>query len=399
MPTAMTIHRLLFPLLALLLPGCKSASHSATSTADSTTTSTVIVADDPAGNWYKRFSGNLAGKQIVVQLQRYNGHVQGSYQYTAVGEAIQLTNWEDTDNNPLRIHLNEFVAGANSEGDEAVWTLDLNDNAATGEWKRGSSQYALSLREEYPEGSTRLKALYNADSAALFPGRATSPGATISRSYLMPPEGANNDFLYNAMRAQMWPNSRRGDDIAALIHAADDRYFGDYRRDNAGEASSPDEDDFTLRYSSEDVISVLYNDSGWLVTEDFSSDYTGGAHGNYGSSYANIDRSQTRVWTVTDVLADTIALRPFLAEAAIRFFNLKPGDRMEDRLLVDAVPPTANFFLSGTGLTMVYNPYEIASYADGQVKLFIPYRRIQALLTPAFRSRMGISDKRGVAVL
>ena len=88
-----------------------------------------------------------------------------------------------------------------------------------------------------------------------------------------------------------------------------------------------------------------------------------------------------------------------LNDAAIIYFRLKPGEGMEQRMLVDEVPATGNFYLSSTGLTFVYNPYEIASYADGQIALFLPYKKLMPFLTPAFKARMNLTERAGVAML
>jgi hypothetical protein len=99
------------------------------------------------------------------------------------------------------------------------------------------------------------------------------------------------------------------------------------------------------------------------------------------------------------MVIDTAALRPVLNDAAIAYFKLKPGEGMEQRMLVDEVPPTANVYLSNTGLTFVYNPYEIASYADGQISLFLPYKKLMPFLTPEFKERMKLTERAGVAML
>jgi hypothetical protein len=122
-------------------------------------------------------------------------------------------------------------------------------------------------------------------------------------------------------------------------------------------------------------------------------------HGNYGSSFSNIDVRDQRLWTITDMIVDTAALRPMINDAAIAYFRLKPGEGMDQRMLVDEVPPTDNVYISNMGLTFVYNPYEIASYADGQVALFLPYKKLMSFLTPAFRARLMLAERAGVAML
>jgi hypothetical protein len=63
------------------------------------------------------------------------------------------------------------------------------------------------------------------------------------------------------------------------------------------------------------------------------------------------------------------------------------------------VPATGNVYVGSKGLSFVYNPYEIASYADGQITLFLPYNKLFPLLTPAFRQRMKLSEGAGTAML
>ena len=38
--------------------------------------------------------------------------------------------------------------------------------------------------------------------------------------------------------------------------------------------------------------------------------------------------------------------------------------------------------ITPTGLSFLYNEYEIKSYAEGQTTLFIPYTQIKSLLRP-----------------
>jgi hypothetical protein len=183
--------------------------------------------------------------------------------------------------------------------------------------------------------------------------------------------------------------------MAVSIHKANKTYFDGYRQDNASLGKSAAEAGFSLNYEDEVSQQVLYNDQDWLVVELFSSSFTGGAHGNYNSSFVNIDRASNKLWSLSEMIQDTAALRPLLNEAAIVYFGIAKGTHLGDRLLVEEVPVTNNVFLSATGLCFVYNPYEIASYADGEIELFIPYNRLQPYLQAAFRERMRLNAPAG----
>lgn len=355
-------------------------------------------------NFYKRYSGTIAGKPVVVNLHRYGNIVQGEYYYTAIGQSIQLRDWNDSVKDASHLLLTEIASHAQTEGAEDAnpgWTLQLSGNGATGEWRSGDGQqtYPIVLSEDYPAGSTMLHAFWMTDSAALLPDNPKSPIAAASYAYLLP--RAQNDFLYDALKEQIAPNAPQGDDVAEALQTTIAEYFDSYRKENGDIklGKEPELEAFTFSYTDDEAVYVHYNDDNWLVTERFSSAYTGGAHGNYGSSFANIDLAGKRIWHLTDIVADTNALRPVLNDAAIAYFRLKQGSGMHERLLVDEVPPTANVYLGNKGLSFVYNPYEIASYADGQITLFLPYQKLLPLLTPAFKQRMRLSEGTGTAML
>jgi hypothetical protein len=390
----------LLPLLFLLL----ACGHHKGGKGSSGTSSDGEETTDLNGSFYKRYTGTVAGKAVVVHLMKYGNTLQGMYCYTNTGRDIELHDWNDTTRNDGVFFLNETaqedMPGQNGEGPS--WALSIEENTATGTWRSadGKQEYPIELTEDYPEGSVRLDAFWVADSAALRPDKPKSSVAKISYGYLLP-KGGKGSFLYDVLRQQVFPKAAASDEPEAVAKSAMAAYFNDYREENRDAKIEMDSalQSFSFNYTNDEAVYVHYNQDDWLVTELFDAYYTGGAHGNYGSSYANIDLEQKRVWKLTDIVADTAALRPALNDAVIAYFNLKPGQGVAQRLLTDDVPPTENMYIGSKGLSFVYNPYEIASYADGQVTLFIPYRKIFSLLTPAFKQRMKLSEQSGVAML
>ena len=381
--------------LPVLLSSC--GSHDSNNTESKTdSSSTSQPGTPPRGDYYKRYSGTIAGKQVVAQLHCLDGRLHGSYQYSTIGQVIGLRPWMDTAEDDEYV-LSETAPGGQDEG--AAWTIRIKPDGATGAWRNhdAAQEFPVRLAETYPAGSVALDAFYIRDSVILLPQKPHSPKALSTYSYLLP-KGKSEGFLFEALRRQLVPGSA-GADVATAIRAANDDYFESYRKENAALLKDPDGDVFSFDYSNDVSVSVLYNDQYWLVTELFTASYTGGAHGNYGTSYANIDLQEGRVWTASDIIIDTNAIRPMLNDAAINYFRPKPGQEMSQRLLVDEVPATANVYLSATGLSFVYNPYEIASYAAGQISLFLPYKKLMPFLTPAFKARMHLTERAGIAML
>ena len=388
-------------LLSLLFAACSEHSGS---TADRNSDEPSEHNELPAGNFYKRYSGNIAGKPVTVHLHRYGNSVQGSYYYNAVGRDIALRDWNDSAKAGDVFYFRELPPVESLPEDasgDAIWSLRIAGDHATGEWRSADStkQAPIDLIEEYPEGTVRLDAHRIADSSALLPNDPASPKATAGYSYLMPAEGAGS-FVYSELLQQLIPGGNGANDVETRLKAAMAAYFADYRKENESlsKEANVHENAFAFSFTNDEAIYVRYNDKGWLVTESFSTSYTGGAHGNYGSSFANIDFAGKRIWQVNDIITDTTQLRPMLNDAAILYFKLKPGEGMEERMLVDEVPPTGNIHIGPAGVSFVYNPYEIASYADGQVTIYLPYRKLMPYLTSAFKQRMALTERAGIAM-
>ena len=49
-------------------------------------------------------------------------------------------------------------------------------------------------------------------------------------------------------------------------------------------------------------------------------------------------------------------------------------------LFVKKMPVTHNVYLTSGGAVFIYTPYEIASYAQGEIRLFVPREQLQPFL-------------------
>lgn len=397
---------LLFVFSLILLGACGQSQQSArqnTAQQQAPEPSYDTTPPPPGPQFYKRFSGTLGGEPIVLHLVRYANSVEGIYYFSSGTPGIRLRNLEDSLKDDSHFSLDEIGREPllQQHGDDTRWNLTINGDIATGVWhsKHGTDTRSISLREEYPTSSVRLNAFYNADSSALHPGTRHTPQAKSSYGYLMPAT-AGNGFLYGALKEQLVPERLHDPaPMPELVKDAQKAYFDNYRKENAGlklEGKNALEA-LSFSYSDDQAVYVHYNDDNWLVTELYSASYTGGAHGFYASSFANIDLAQKRVWRLSDIITDSSALRPMLDDAAISYLNVTPGQPLDQRLLVDDIPATDNVHLGPKGLSFVYVPYEIAPYAEGQISLYIPYSKLYPLLTPAFRERMNMGARSGTA--
>jgi hypothetical protein len=133
--------------------------------------------------------------------------------------------------------------------------------------------------------------------------------------------------------------------------------------------------------SATDTIVFNCNDLlSFVVSKEY---YLGGAHG--GHNYVNrvIDLktgqriTEAIIFTddyqddLTKIIIDAIALSNNVEISELEnigFFNL------------DEIVPNNNFYIDDTGITYIYNEYEIAAYVVGPVLVQIPYDKIRHLL-------------------
>ncbi len=106
--------------------------------------------------------------------------------------------------------------------------------------------------------------------------------------------------------------------------------------------------------------------------------YAGGAHGVYGDTYFIFDMKDKKRITLNEV-ADLAALTP-LAKAAYDDYN-RTQDLYEARQGTDIeLSEVRPFYFAPDGLVLVFNPYELGTYAEGIIELKIPYEKLSGVV-------------------
>ena len=116
---------------------------------------------------------------------------------------------------------------------------------------------------------------------------------------------------------------------------------------------------------------ILYNAHGILSCSNYTYTYSGGAHG-----------LGTKVCFVYDVYENqTIDLNSiFKKENINNVLSLVKEELIKKEVNIfdmNNVDVTENFFVDDKGIHWIYNPYEIAPYAEGIIEVVLPYSKIQ----------------------
>lgn len=391
----------ILPALAFLalLAACQPAGNkNADHTAGHTEAPASAAANDPA---YWHLTGQVGTLAVVMDLafrpagdDEYDSDLyHGSYYYAGKENPIDLYGGTDSTG---QLVLYE-VTLSEETSPTFTGTFDRAQGIFKGVWSSGDGRRKLpvELRENYDD-AVRFTTHKSEASQALFEGKEKSPYAVISKIWLQPAAGTDaalSSFLEKAIHRGMV-----GDSLAALypsrekaFEVVSKSYFDSYRTDmdDVGAEEIGPDDSFMFTYEQNASVEVLYNQNQLLTLGYWDYWYTGGAHGNYGTFLVSYDLAARKEITLQDVFLPGYEdkITPALERAVRSRFGLKGKEALSSVLFDDAITPTENFGITGKGIVFNYPPYEIAAYAAGEIRLFVPYSEIKGLLQPAFAAK------------
>ena len=236
-----------------------------------------------------------------------------------------------------------------------------------------------------------------ADSVAAFPGKARSPYGQIGLQTLVPlgaspvalAVGAN---IRRQQRGDTLPN-QPVPALASLWQQQRAEFSKSYREDAAGlaedlatdptaPADSADAYSPSLRYESQSSASVICQQGDLLSLRFVDYGYSGGAHGNFGSTVRSFDLRTGRVLAFDDIFrpAARTRLLPLLERGVRRALGIGANERLDTKLMDNEMRLTTNACLTSGGVLFGYVPYEISAYALGEVSVFVPLAELRPLL-------------------
>jgi hypothetical protein len=356
----------------------------------------------------RRFEGVIGEKLNVTLLLestlQEDGNVSysGNYHYHKTGVPIRLGPVPSKDG-LLRFHENETN---NIEGHETFtgqWAVKLEKDVITGTWSSpdGKKKLPISLKESYPAGSSRTVTT-QLESVQTLRKNGQKKGFEIKVRYVqLAAKSVGAKSINRVLRQDAWnvpvnaedespkvPENPSEKDILAAMQLVPE--------------SDADEDwDGAYVESVDDSQRVIMNESGFLTVEYNTWTYTGGAHGNYGSSYRSFDMESGQELLLEDLVKPGYEKR--WAELGAAELRAQEGAKAtapltEVGLFEDKLELNETWFLTPGGIGFSYDPYEIASYARGMVQFVLPWKDILQDLKPGTKvyeiaSRIGGKDK------
>lgn len=356
---------------------------------DNTTNQAETGKDSSSQNFYKRFEGTIAGQPVVMQMHKNENKFEAVYYYKNTGGWLALS----ADNAFAdSIIFTKYEAIYNQNNDtESADTLypqlkcRLQNDILTGLWfsKDKKTSYPINLKESYPVGSYKFSFKRYTDSLKAFAAKQESPMAEIDNSFVV---AEKNDWINNQVKRILNFDSSIG--FKEGFTKLKTQYFDDYKKELPSSYDSLEMPESYNRSQTQNLY-IKYNEKDIVILESESSGYSGGAHGNYGNDFFCFDVAAKKQLILSDIIsADSVTLQHIVEKYFRIQYHVK--SKLNEVLFNNNLPANANFYFNEKGIGFLYNPYEVASYAQGEINVNIPFSALQNYINPAFKKRINI---------
>ena len=126
------------------------------------------------------------------------------------------------------------------------------------------------------------------------------------------------------------------------------------------------------------TYAVKFNGDGLLSLTIRYYYMAGGAHGSTAMRAYNLDVATGKRMNLNDLFRTDTNYRERLNE----WIREDIRRRGKAHYRFDGIRDSQEFYLTGEGLVIFYQPYDIASWADGYVRFLIPYDQLRDMLRP-----------------
>ncbi len=123
---------------------------------------------------------------------------------------------------------------------------------------------------------------------------------------------------------------------------------------------------------------IFRNDLRFVSLAQKIYQYTGGAHGNSWLTASTVHLQSGKSLQLTDLFVDGADFAPRLSETVRR----AGAARKLPLWGFKGIGPDSPFYLSDEGVVLFFQPYEVAPYSEGIVRILVPYGDISDIMRP-----------------
>ncbi|MDR1454397.1 MAG: DUF3298 and DUF4163 domain-containing protein [Tannerella sp.] len=212
----------------------------------------------------------------------------------------------------------------------------------------------------------------------------TKPNCSLQLSFIYPVDFLDKSILKSVQK--LFILDYFGSDYANMTpEKAAEKYADDYISNMIrDEDKVQDEDRPAFEYYQTSNNRILYNRDDLLSVTVGRETFSGGAHNNHKQVNRVIDLKTGRALSEKDLFIDDYRedLAKIIVDNISASNNVDSAPELENVgfLSVSEIAPNGNFYVDDTGITYIYNEYDIAAYAVGPVVVQLPYETVRHLL-------------------
>ena len=345
-----------------------------------------IVCAQAQGNRALEFAGTIGSSPVTMLLHQTGSTFTGYYYYTRTQQPISLSGQDSIANQSIH-SITAVVNGWEEYAENFL--VRITGDSVTGKWKGKPGAAFQPVRLGVVKTAIAYNMIYRKDTVLLRPKMNDSPMATFETSTVDPTGNTPTAVFLRKKLIGDYEANVRGKDLQSTINTYHTRNIDGYLKDNR-EASDSEILDIPYSFNLDELSGtfLMYRSARLLVLSQQLYAYSGGAHGNYQTSYTPVDLRTNTIIRLKDVLTPQgiKALEQLLADQFRADRGLSPTDPLtEGGTFEDEIKPNENIYVTETGIRFSYAPYEIGSYATGQIDVFIPFSRLKQWVKPAYK--------------
>ncbi len=334
-----------------------------------------------SNTFYAHYVGTLNDNQNVdVNIQKSNDTIIGNYWKELAIIPIRL---RGNMKNKFDFELFEFDINGNQTG-SFEGTFDISGKVS-GTWY--NTDRTLEMPFEWIENTEKLIKfeVFDINRCNHFFENEDYPSITMWMQYVHPIEFQNAEVLTKLQidfeNFFFGKNAFRNHSKVNLSRLSDS-IISNYRA-NETDFDTLDASNYMWNWIVMRSIEIFQNSENMLAFSVNEYNYNGGGHGTGGTTFYTIDLQSGSHVLLTDIFEGSFyeKLGKLITSQLKINYEIPDFDPLtEAGFFQDNIDATENFYVTPAGIAFHYNPYEIASYANGEIEVFLTFEQLQDIL-------------------
>lgn len=316
----------------------------------------------------KIFNGYLSALPIQMTLTKNNGKLTGSYFYKRVGKELKLD------------------GTINADGIFTLKELDPNGKTTgefSGKWADEASANGIALEGDWHKPNSANKEFFNAAEQMIF----WTNGAKLSDVKFAEKNKAKRyeiDVNYPQISGI---DAVKAATFNRLIKSEAMKSVAEFRKEMLAQTREDVKNlfgenslgfSYSVEWATNDIISL----------ELINSEFTGGAHGNYYSSSLTFDLRTGKQVKLAELFEPRTDFIKRISDYSINDLTTHGGEYADAEWIKTGAGADAENFVSwnltAKGLMINFSPYQVASYAEGEKNIIVPYDKLKEIMRPEY---------------